>query len=145
MNPIDLNELVDDAEFAVSPGAQRTRTEIFKEFTFEAAHRLPFVPEGHKCFRLHGHSFRVEIHVAGDVDPSTGWIMDFADLKAAFKPLHSELDHNYLNELDGLENPTSENLARWIWERIQPSLPELSRVVVRETCTSGCVYKGPRP
>lgn len=145
MNPIDLNELVDDAEFAVSPGAQRTRTQIFKEFTFEAAHRLPFVPEGHKCFRLHGHSFRVEIHVAGDVDPSTGWIMDFADLKAAFKPLHSELDHNYLNELDGLENPTSENLARWIWERIQPSLPELSRVVVRETCTSGCVYKGPRP
>ena len=118
--------------------------EIFKEFTFEAAHRLPFVPEGHKCFRLHGHSFRVEIHVTGDVDPATGWIMDFGDIKDAFKPLHRQLDHNYLNEIPGLENPTSENLAAWIWDRLRPQLPGLARVLVRETCTSGCVYEGVR-
>lgn len=116
--------------------------EIFKEFTFEAAHRLPNVPEGHKCARLHGHSFRVEIHVRGPVHPELGWVIDFADIKDAFKPFYDRLDHYYLNEVEGLENPTSENLARWIWERVQPSLPGLSRVVVRETCTSGCVYEG---
>jgi 6-pyruvoyltetrahydropterin/6-carboxytetrahydropterin synthase len=142
MNPIDLNDLVRDGELAVRPGQQRTRTEIFKEFTFEAAHRLPFVPDGHKCARLHGHSFRVEIHVGGEVDTRTGWIMDFGDIKSAFKPLHNQLDHHYLNEIEGLENPTSENLASWIWERLQPTLPGLARVVVRETCTSGCVYVG---
>lgn len=117
--------------------------EIFKEFRLEAAHRLPNVPEGHKCARLHGHSFRVTVHLRGEVDPTLGWVRDFADLGAAFAPLHAQLDHNYLNEVDGLENPTSENLARWIWERLEPSLPELSRVVVRETCTSGCAYEGP--
>ena len=116
--------------------------ELFKEFTFEAAHRLPHVPEGHKCARLHGHSFTVALHVEGDVDPVTGWVMDFGDIKAAFKPLYDQLDHYYLNEIEGLENPTSENLARWIWVRLKPHLPELSQVVVRETCTSGCVYRG---
>jgi 6-pyruvoyltetrahydropterin/6-carboxytetrahydropterin synthase len=116
--------------------------EIFKEFTFEAAHRLPNVPDGHKCSRLHGHSFRVEIHVAGAVGPQTGWVMDFADIGAAFKPLYRVLDHNYLNEIAGLENPTSEVIARWIWDRLLPSLPGLSRVVVRETCTTGAVYAG---
>ena len=116
--------------------------ELFKEFTFEAAHRLPGVPEGHKCARLHGHSYRVEVHVAGEVDPSTGMVMDFADIKAAFAPLRDRLDHYYLNEIDGLENPTSENLARWIWQRLKPGLPSLARLVVRETCTCGCVYEG---
>ena len=116
--------------------------DIFKEFTFEAAHRLPNVPEGHKCRRLHGHSFRVEIHVRGEVDPETGWVMDFADLKRAFQPLYDQLDHNYLNEIEGLENPTSEVLARWVWQRLRPSLPGLSQVLVRETCTSGCIYRG---
>ena len=124
---------------------QRTTTSIFKEFTFEAAHRLPYVPADHKCHRLHGHSFRVEIHVSGEVDPSTGWILDFAEIKAAFEPLHNQLDHNYLNEIPGLENPTSENLAAWIWERLDLTLPGLSQVVVRETCTSGCIYTGPMP
>lgn len=113
-------------------------TEIFKEFTFEAAHRLPHVPEGHKCARLHGHSFRVELHVGGEVDPHTGWIVDFGELTRAFAPLREVLDHNYLNEIEGLENPTSEVLAAWIWDRIE--LPGLRRIVVRETCTSGCVY-----
>jgi 6-pyruvoyltetrahydropterin/6-carboxytetrahydropterin synthase len=116
--------------------------EIYKEFTFEAAHRLPNVPEGHKCARLHGHSFNVAIHVRGMVDPHVGWIMDFADIKKAFKPLHGQLDHHYLNEIEGLSNPTSEVLARWIWSRLKPDLPQLSEVVIRETCTSGCVYRG---
>ncbi|HEX8868839.1 MAG TPA: 6-carboxytetrahydropterin synthase QueD [Lentzea sp.] len=115
--------------------------EIFREFTFEAAHRLPNVPEGHKCARLHGHSYRVEVHVSGDVDTRAGWVMDFGDLKKAFVPIDAELDHRYLNDVPGLENPTSENLARWIWDRLIDELP-LSKIVVRETCTSGCVYRG---
>lgn len=116
---------------------------VFREFSFEAAHRLPEVPEGHKCARLHGHSFRVEVHVAGPVDPELGWVVDFADIKAAFAPVHEALDHRYLNEVEGLENPTSENLAVWIWDRLSGGGLALSRVVVRETCTSGCVYEGP--
>ncbi len=115
--------------------------EIFREFTFEAAHRLPNVPAGHKCARLHGHSYRVEIHLRGDVDPVAGWVTDFGDVKTAFGPLHEQLDHNYLNEVPGLENPTSEVLAQWIWQRLAGQLP-LSAVVIRETCTSGCVYRG---
>src|SRR5438270_11517710 len=89
--------------------------ELFKEFTFEAAHRLPYVPADHKCARLHGHSYRVELHASGPVDPQSGWIMDFAEIKSAFKPLLARLDHYYLNEIEGLENPTSQNLAAWIW------------------------------
>jgi 6-pyruvoyltetrahydropterin/6-carboxytetrahydropterin synthase len=116
--------------------------EIFKAFTLESAHRLPNVPAGHKCARLHGHSFRVEIHVSGPVDPQLGWVMDFADVKAAFDPLYRQLDHHCLNEVPGLENPTSENLARWIWRELKPSLPLLSAVVVHETCTSGARYTG---
>jgi 6-pyruvoyltetrahydropterin/6-carboxytetrahydropterin synthase len=116
--------------------------EIFKDFLIEAAHRLPNVPAGHKCARLHGHSFRVSVHVAGPLDPQLGWVCDFADLKAAFAPLHEALDHHYLNEVPGLENPTSEQLAVWIWQRLKPALPGLSRVVVHETCTSGCEYHG---
>lgn len=116
--------------------------EIFKEFSIEAAHWLPNVPEGHKCRRLHGHSFRIEIHAAGDLDPRLGWVMDFADLKAAFQVIEDQLDHRCLNEVAGLENPTSENLARWIWQQLKPAMPLLSKVVVRETCTSGCVYTG---
>ena len=116
--------------------------EIFKEFTFEAAHDLPFTPEGHKCRRLHGHSFRVRIYVSGEVDPATGWIMDFADIKAAFEPLWRQLDHHYLNDVEGLDNPTSENIAAWIWRRLKPALPGLSAVELFETCTAGCVYRG---
>lgn len=117
--------------------------EIFKEFDFEAAHRLPNVPSDHKCARLHGHSFKVAVHVAGPVGATTGWVCDFADIKAAVKPLIDRLDHYYLNDIEGLENPTSENLAVWIWDRLSPTLGALSKVVVRETCTSGCVYRGP--
>lgn len=116
--------------------------EIFKEFTFESAHRLPNVEEGHKCGRLHGHSFRVELHVEGSVDQTMGWVVDFSDIKAAFKPVLDQLDHNYLNDIPGLDNPTSENLARWIWQQMKARLPLLSKVVVRETCTSGAIYRG---
>lgn len=116
--------------------------EIYKEFTFEAAHRLPNVPYWHKCGRLHGHSFKTTIYVEGPVDTHTGWVMDFGEIKAAFKPLLERLDHYYLNEIEGLENPTSEVLARWIWDHLLPDLPQLSAVMVSETCTTGCVYKG---
>jgi len=116
--------------------------EIFKVFQIEAAHYLPNVPADHKCRRMHGHSFRIEVHVAGPLDPEAGWVMDFADLKRAFRPLYDQLDHHCLNDIEGLENPTSENLARWIWQRLQPDLPGLSKIVIQETCTSGCVYKG---
>lgn len=116
--------------------------EVFKEFTFEAAHRLPNVPPDHKCWRLHGHSFRVEVHVGGELVQELGWIVDFAEIKEAFRPLRQQLDHNYLNEIDGLDNPTSENLAVWIWQRLKPRLPGLCKIVVRETCSAGCVYRG---
>ena len=116
--------------------------DVFKTFTFEAAHRLPNVPVGHKCARLHGHSFRVEVHVSGPVDDRTGWVMDFADIKAAFDPVRDLLDHRYLNDIEGLENPTSENVARYIWRSLKPRLGGLTKLVVHETCTAGCVYCG---
>ena len=115
--------------------------DVFKEFSFEAAHRLTQVPEGHKCARLHGHSFHIEIRVRGEVDPATGMVIDFAEIKQAFKPLHNQLDHHFLNEIDGLDNPTSENLVRWIWDRLEMVLP-LVEIVVHETCTSGVAYRG---
>lgn len=115
---------------------------IFRAFTIEAAHRLPNVPAGHKCARLHGHSFRIELHLTGSVDEHSGWVMDFADIRQTFQPTFDALDHHYLNEIPGLENPTSENLARWIWRQVKPQLPMLSKVVVHETCTSGCSYEG---
>lgn len=115
---------------------------IYKEFSFEAAHLLPNVPEGHKCGRLHGHSFRVTVFVDGPIQQPTDWVMDFADIKTAFKPILDRLDHYYLNEIPGLENPTSEQLAIWIWNELKPKLPELVRIRVSETCTSGCEYAG---
>jgi 6-pyruvoyltetrahydropterin/6-carboxytetrahydropterin synthase len=116
--------------------------DIFKTFSLEAAHRLPNVPPGHKCGRLHGHSFGVEVHVRGEPGIETGWVQDFGDIKAAFQPLFDQLDHHYLNEVESLSNPTSENLAIWIWERLHSRLPKLRTVVVKETCTSGCIYQG---
>ena len=115
---------------------------IFKEFRFEAAHLLPNVPEGHKCARLHGHSFVVGVYVEGPVGDESGWVMDFGDLAVVFKPIYDQLDHYYLNDIEGLENPTSENLAVWIWEKLKPALPLLSKIEIKETCTSGCEYAG---
>ena len=117
--------------------------EIFRRFQVEAAHFLPHVPPGHKCRRMHGHSFLIEVHVSGERGADTGWVMDFADLKKAFQPIYDQLDHHLLNEIEGLEKPTSENLAAWIWERLKPAVPGLSRVVVQETCNAGCSYSGP--
>lgn len=116
--------------------------EVYRVFQIEAAHHLPHVPAGHKCARIHGHSFRIEVHVSGEVGKNTGWVMDFAELRTAFQPLFEQLDHHYLNEIEGLENPTSENLARWIWQRLQDRLPLLNKIVVQETCNAGCIYTG---
>lgn len=116
--------------------------EIWKEFTFEAAHLLPNLPDGHKCKRLHGHSYRVRVYVGGEPDAKLGWIVDFAEIAEACEPVRRRLDHYYLNDIEGLENPTSEVLVVWIWERLKPSLPSLRRVEVSETCTSGCSYEG---
>ncbi|MFK5924880.1 MAG: 6-carboxytetrahydropterin synthase QueD [Verrucomicrobiota bacterium] len=118
------------------------KLELRKTFQFEAAHLLPHLPEGHKCRRLHGHSFQVEVVVAGECDPDLGWVMDYADISAAFKPLWNQLDHYYLNEIEGLQNPTSENVALWIWQRLKPQLPLLTEIMVAETCTARCVYRG---
>lgn len=119
-----------------------TGHEVFTEIRFESAHRLPNVAEGHKCARLHGHSYRVQVTVAGALHPELGWVVDFADVRAACEPVREALDHRYLNEVPGLENPTSEVLAAWIWDRLAPDLPGLAAVTVRETCTSGCTYRG---
>ncbi|TAJ95884.1 MAG: 6-carboxytetrahydropterin synthase QueD [Gammaproteobacteria bacterium] len=119
-----------------------SRAQISKEFRIEAAHLLPNLPAGHKCRRLHGHSFRVTLHLEGPIDPHLGWIRDYAEIADAFKPVFDRLDHNYLNDVRGLENPTSENLARWIWGEMKPRLPELSAVQVCETCTTACTYTG---
>jgi 6-pyruvoyltetrahydropterin/6-carboxytetrahydropterin synthase len=117
--------------------------ELRKTFQFEAAHRLPLLPETHKCWRLHGHSFQVEIAVRGECAPRLGWLMDYAEITEAFRPIFEQLDHRYLNEIAGLENPTSEKVAVWIWDRLRPRLPLLSEVGVAETCTARCVYRGP--
>jgi 6-pyruvoyltetrahydropterin/6-carboxytetrahydropterin synthase len=116
--------------------------ELRKTFQFEAAHLLPHLPETHKCRRLHGHSFQVEIVVEGPCDPQLGWVMDYGEMKSIFRPIWDQLDHRYLNEVPGLENPTSENIAIWIWERLKPRLPLLTEVVVAETCTARCIYRG---
>ena len=116
--------------------------ELYKVFTIEAAHRLPALPDGHKCKRLHGHSFRIEVHINGEVESRLGWVMDFADISQQIKPVFEQLDHNYLNDIPGLENPTSENLAIWIWKKLKPGMPQLSSVAIAETCNSGCIYRG---
>jgi 6-pyruvoyltetrahydropterin/6-carboxytetrahydropterin synthase len=118
------------------------KVELRKTFQFEAAHLLPDLPPAHKCRRLHGHSFQAEIVVAGECDPKPGWLIDYAEIGEAFKPLWEQLDHRYLNEIPGLENPTSENIAVWIWERLKPKLPLLTEVIVAETCTARCVFRG---
>jgi 6-pyruvoyltetrahydropterin/6-carboxytetrahydropterin synthase len=117
------------------------KMELRKSFQFEAAHLLPHLPSTHKCRRLHGHSFKVELVVAGECDPKLGWLMDYAEIKAVFTPVWEQLDHHYLNEIPGLENPTSENIAVWVWQQLKPRLPLLVEVGVAETCTAQAVYR----
>jgi 6-pyruvoyltetrahydropterin/6-carboxytetrahydropterin synthase len=124
---------------------ERPQMEMFTEFRFEAAHRLPHVAPDHMCARVHGHSYQVRISVTGPVDPRVGWVMDFADITGAFEPLRLRLDHRSLNEIEGLENPTCERLALWLWERLAPAISLLSAVEVREMPGLGCVYRGPDP
>lgn len=139
---IRQSQLISSSPESKANSAIGTTVRLSREFSFEAAHRLPNVPAGHKCARLHGHSFKVELVCEGPVDPKTGWLMDFAELKDAFEPLHRQLDHNYLNDIEGLENPTAENLARWIWVRMKKVLPALTQVTVAETCHSRCEFRG---
>ena len=119
------------------------RVELSKTYRFEAAHRLPRVPESHKCFRLHGHSFQIEVTVSGEVDESMGWLLDFTDITEVVEPiLEGELDHRTLNEVPGLENATSERLCLWLWRRFKPALPSLAAITVHETCAARCTYRG---
>lgn len=115
---------------------------IVQAFTFEAAHHLPHVSASHRCKRLHGHSYRIELTLAGPVDPTTGFVADFFDIEAAFAPLLERLDHHLLNEVPGLENPTAENIAVWIWDAVKPSLPLLAAVAVYETPNCWALYEG---
>ncbi len=118
------------------------KVRLTKTFRFEAAHDLPTFPEGHKCRRLHGHSFRFDVVIAGEVDEQRGYLIDYGDIKRVVDPIVRQLDHYYLNDIAGLENSTSENLSRWLWKQIKPSLPLLAGIVVYETCTSSCEYLG---
>ncbi len=116
--------------------------ELIRTFRFEAAHALPNVPAEHKCRRVHGHSYRIDIHVTGPVDPETGWVMDFGDIKRAVEPVLDELDHRMLSEIPGLENSTSEQIAAFLWDRLRPLLAMLSAITVWESESSRCVYRG---
>lgn len=118
------------------------RCTLVKDFRFEAAQTLPGLPGDHKCKRMHGHSFKLEIAVTGEVDPAIGWVYDHADISRAMKPLLEQLDHAYLNDIEGLENPTIENMAAWLWRRLAPQLPGLSEIVIHETPTARCVFRG---
>jgi 6-pyruvoyltetrahydropterin/6-carboxytetrahydropterin synthase len=118
------------------------KVRLVHEFRFEAAHRLPRVPPGHKCAALHGHSYRIEVSASGLVNEETGWFIDYQVLHDAWAPLFARLDHHYLNDIEGLENPTSEILARWLWGHLSRSIPELERVTVFETADARCEYEG---
>lgn len=118
------------------------RVALTRSFGFESAHWLPCFPEGHKCRRMHGHSFKVDVVVEGEVDPAKGYLVDFGDIKRILQPIEDELDHRVLNEIDGLENPTAELLAKWVYDRVKPALPLVKCVRIRETCTSAAEYAG---
>ncbi|MHC4416255.1 MAG: 6-carboxytetrahydropterin synthase QueD [Planctomycetota bacterium] len=116
---------------------------LVKSFGFEAAHWLPTFPEGHKCRRMHGHSFRAEVVIEGEVPPDQGYLVDYGEIEAVVDPCLRQLDHRCLNDVEGLENPTSEVLAAWLWDRLKPLAPMLAAVVIHETCTARCEYRGP--
>jgi 6-pyruvoyltetrahydropterin/6-carboxytetrahydropterin synthase len=116
--------------------------QIFKQFTFDSAHFLPNVPAGHKCREMHGHTYRLVVYIEGELDPTVGWVMDFAELKRVIGPVVKAVDHKLLNDIPGLENPTCERIAIWIWDRIKPEIPLLKKIELHETPTSGVVYDG---
>ena len=116
--------------------------EIYKEFSFDSAHYLPNVPEWHKCRNMHGHTYKLKVYIKGKPDPQFGWIMDFKELKDKVGPVIDQLDHQLINEVKGLENPTAENITIWIWQQIKPLLPQLSKIELHETPTTGVIYAG---
>ena len=115
---------------------------IFKKFSFDSAHFLPNVAESHKCRQVHGHTYQLTIYLKGPIDPVTGWVVDFADIKREAGSVVSLLDHKLLNNIPGLENPTCELVCVWLWNQLKPKLPALNRVELYETLTSGAVYVG---
>ncbi len=115
---------------------------IYKKFTFDSAHFLPFVPEGHKCKNMHGHTYHLTAYFEGPLHPELGWLVDFADVKSIIKPIVAQIDHQVLNEIEGLENPTCEVIAVWLWDKIKPQLPSLVEIKLDETPTSGAIYRG---
>ncbi len=135
-----LTTTPDLAEHRLSGAVQ---VELSREYRFEAAHQLPKVPAGHRCSRLHGHSYKIEILVSGPMDEDSGWLIDFYDLDQAVQPLVEALDHRLLNEIEGLENPTCERLCSWVWRRLAPVLPQLAAVTIWETVDARCTYRGP--
>ncbi|MFL2983688.1 MAG: 6-carboxytetrahydropterin synthase QueD [Candidatus Neomarinimicrobiota bacterium] len=116
--------------------------EIYKTFAVEAARSLPNLPDGHPCKKIHGHSFKITITVAGQIDENTGFVMDFSEIDSSFSPIHKLIDHSYLNDLEGLDNPSSENLCKWIWSKLKNSLRDLKRIEIKETESTGCIYRG---
>lgn len=118
------------------------KARLAKDYFFEAAQTLPNVPAGHKCGAMHGHSFKLEIVVEGEVNPETGWIYDHARISRAVEPLIDLLDHKYLNEVSGLENPTIELMCAWFWGKLASQLPGLAEIVIHETPTARCIYRG---
>lgn len=115
---------------------------VYKKFTIESARSLPNLSDNHPCSRVHGHSFKIIISLEGSINTKTGFVFDFSDIEKAFNPIKNKLDHVYLNDIDGLENPSSENLCIWIWEKLKVRLPELFKIEIKETSSTGCIYKG---
>jgi len=116
--------------------------QIFKQFTFDSAHFLPYVPDGHKCKEIHGHTYYMTVYIEGNLDKKLDWIMDFTEIKGVIKPIIESIDHKLLNNLSGLENPTCEVLVMWLWNKIKPKIPLLTKIILNETPTSGTVYEG---
>ena len=115
---------------------------LYKQFTFDAAHYLPKVPDGHKCKQMHGHTYHLTIFIEGEVLKERGWVLDFGDIKELLKPVLGIIDHALLNNIPGLENPTAELFSIWLWDKIKPLLPELKKIELKETPTSGVIYEG---
>src|SRR5262245_22653904 len=116
--------------------------EIYREFSFDAAHYLPMLPEGHKCNEMHGHTYHLKVYIKGNLNPTPGWVMDFKEMKNKINTVIDEVDHKTLNKLPGLENPTAENIILWFWQKLKPLLPDLSRIELKETASTGVIYSG---
>ncbi len=116
--------------------------EVYKTFSIEAARSLPNLPEGHPCKKIHGHSFKITITVEGQINEDIGFVIDFSEIDTAFSSVHKIIDHSYLNDIKGLENPSSENLCKWIWTKLIDSLDGLKKIEIKETDSTGCIYKG---